>query len=447
MSFKSSLYMLRGHLAIPAQMRQVKEAISHDKLSADEIREMNWRKRLDMLRFAYENSPYYEKLYKDAGLEPGDVKTEEDWAKVPMLTREALRENFETIKVRHPQSTYKMHTTGGSTGQPSRVLKDDSFSSRGMNWRAKYSWAGVNLGENSATIMRAHPASVKAKLYQFFSHFPAHNLFLDAGDMTDDTMRKFLGQWQRYQPKSVTSYVGGIHQLALFCLEHGIVVPSPEAIFTVAAPLYPIVKNDIRRVFGCPVFDEYVATEAHPMAGQCRCLAESGSCNLHVHSDYRHLEFVDDHGAPKPIGEYGDTLVSDLGDRVFPIVRYRIGDRGSYIAGKCSCGLPYPLMGPVHGRSFDFISLEHGRLAGECWATAFDNCLNAVHNFQIHQFADKSVSLSVVLNKNYPEADRRVREVAADLQRQLGRIPLTVKYEDFIPHDRGKIKYIISEAR
>ena len=104
-------------------------------------------------------------------------------------------------------------------------------------------------------------------------------------------------------------------------------------------------------------------------------------------------------------------------------------------------------MDAVHGRSFDFIYLEHGRIMGECWATAFDDCLNAVHNFQIHQKVDKSVILRVVINKDYPDASACVTAVASDLQNQLGSIPLTVEYCDHIPHNRGKIKYIISDIK
>ena len=270
---------------------------------------------------------------------------------------------------------------------------------------------------------------------------------LDAGDMSESNVLHFLDQWRKYRPRSISSYVGGIHQLALYCLEHKIEMPPPEVIATTAAPLPAATRHAISAAFHCPVFDNYVATEAHPMANQCRELATGETGYLHIHSDYRHLEFVDENGFCVPTETFGDTLVTDLEDRVFPIVRYRIGDRGRFMNYKCPCGRPYPVMDAVHGRSFDFIYLEKGCIMGECWATAFDDCLNAVHNFQIHQAEDKSVTLRVVMNRNYPEAKACIERVAADLQRQLGRVPLKLEYANFIPHNRGKIKYIISEVR
>ncbi|MBQ3778982.1 MAG: phenylacetate--CoA ligase family protein [Fibrobacter sp.] len=445
---QESFFILKARMAKPSWWRQFRTEMEHEIMSPEALHDFNFRLRLDLLSFAFENSPFYHNLYTAAGLEPGDVKTEKDWQKIPMLTREALRFNFDTIKIYglDKRGRYKLYTTGGSTGEPSKVLKDDDFSSVALNWRAM-KWAGCELGGNSATIMRTHGENWKANVRHFLANFPSVNIMLDAGNMTDETVSRFFNQWRRHKPVRISSYVGGIHQLALFCLEHHVELPPPQAIFTTAAPLTAVVKNDISKAFHCPVFDNYVATEAHPMANQCRCLAEQGSTSLHIHSDYRHLEFVDEQGLSVPEGEYGDILVTDCGDRVFPIIRYRLGDRGCLLKEKCACGRPYPLMGAIHGRSFDFIYLEHGRLMGECWATAFDHCLNAIHNFQIHQFKDKTVTLSVVMNKDYPEAEKCIRLVAADLQRQLDTIPLRLEFKDFIPHNRGKIKYIISDVK
>lgn len=446
MSIRTAIYDLKTHLVKPAWVRQFKEEMSHETMSADEILALNWQKRLSILKFAYENSPYYEKLYKEAGLEPGDVKTEADWEKVPMLTREALRFHFDEIKIRNlVPGTYKLYTTGGSTGEPSKVLKDDNFSSVALNWRAN-EWAGMSRGENSATIMRTHPGNWKSRLRHWLAWLPSTNIMLDAGNMTDETIAKFVSDWRKYKPQIISSYVGGVHELALYCLKHKIELPPPKGIFTTAAPLPLSVRHTIQNAFHAPVFDNYVGTEAHPMANQCRYLAENNIEALHVHNDYRHLEVVDDNGLLLPNETVGDILVTDLEDRVFPIVRYRMGDRGQLLNKKCECGRPYPLMGAVHGRSFDFIYLENGRIMGECWATAFDECLFAIHNFQIHQHKDKTVTLSVVMNQDYPNARRWIEKVAAELQAQLGQIPLTLEYKDYIPHNRGKIKYIISDV-
>lgn len=444
---KEWAYLLRAQMAKPTWVRQYKEVMSHETWTPEQIHDFNFARRLKMLAFAYEHCSYYHQLYKEAGLEPGDVKTEADWEKVPMLTREALRFNYETLKADNLiPGTYQLFTTGGSSGEPSKVLKDQRFPCKALKWRAT-KWAGLRLGQDLATIMRLHPGNWKERLRLWAAWFPSKNILLDAGEMTDENIERYIKEWCRVKPASSCSYVGGIHQLALYCQEHGIKLPPPLAIFTTAAPLGNVTRKEISTAMNAPVFDSYVATEAHPMADQCLCQVKDGSRALHIHNDYFHLEFVDDNGILKPTGEEGDILVTDTGNFAMPIIRYRLGDRGRALPGKCECGRPYALMDAVKGRSFDFIYLEKGRIMGECWATAFDDCLMAIHNFQIHQYADKSVTLAVVLNKNYPEAEMCVRKVAADLQRQLGNLPLKLEYRDFIPHVRGKIKYIISDIK
>ena len=444
---KEALYLLKARLTNPAWVRQYHEAMSHETWSPEQIHEFNFKRRQKLLAFAYEHVPYYRKMYQGAGLEPGDVKTESDWAKIPLLTREALRFNYDSLKADNLiPGTYQMFTTGGSSGEPSKILKDQRFATKALKWRGT-KWADLRLGQDLATIMRTHPGNWKHRLRLWAAWFPSKNIMLDAGEMSEENIRRFIREWMRVRPASSNSYVGGIHQLALYCQEHGIELPPPIAIFTTAAPLGNVTRKEISNAFHAPVYDSYVATEAHPMADQCSCQVRSGSRALHIHNDYFHLEFADDDGTPKPIGEEGDILVTDTGNYAMPMIRYRLGDRGRGLEGRCPCGRPYQLMDAVKGRSFDFIYLKSGRIMGECWATAFDDCLMAIHNFQIHQYSDKSVTLSVVLNKEYPAAEKCVRKVADDLQRQLGELPLKLEYKDFIPHVRGKIKYIISDIK
>ncbi len=68
------------------------------------------------------------------------------------------------------------------------------------------------------------------------------------------------------------------------------------------------------------IFDLYVATEANPMAGQCRCCAEADNPALHIHSDFRHLEFVIPMVSQMPIGEEGDVPTGRLSDRARSLI-------------------------------------------------------------------------------------------------------------------------------
>jgi len=42
--------------------------------------------------WAYDNSPFYRRLYRDAGMEPGDIRRFEDIKKVPKINKDMMRE-------------------------------------------------------------------------------------------------------------------------------------------------------------------------------------------------------------------------------------------------------------------------------------------------------------------------------------------------------------------
>ena len=80
--FRENWFFLKAGLVKPAWWKQFKTEMGHEKMSPDELHDFNFKLRIELLSFAFENSPYYHELYSAAGLEPGDVKTEEDWQKI-----------------------------------------------------------------------------------------------------------------------------------------------------------------------------------------------------------------------------------------------------------------------------------------------------------------------------------------------------------------------------
>lgn len=105
-------------------------------------------------------------------------------------------------------------------------------------------------------------------------------------------------------------------------------------------------------VFGCPVRDQYGASECDPLAFGC----QEGW--LHVHADWVVLEPVDADGRPTPAGEPSHTvLLTNLANRVQPIVRYDLGDSVVARPDPCSCGCPLPAI-RVAGRHDDILHLR-----------------------------------------------------------------------------------------
>jgi phenylacetate-coenzyme A ligase PaaK-like adenylate-forming protein len=94
-------------------------------------------------------------------------------------------------------------------------------------------------------------------------------------------------------------------------------------------------KQRIRRIFGCPVFNHYGSTEMG-YGGALECRPGNG---LHVREKDLLFEIMDSSsGQPAPPGEEGEIVFTTLTRRGMPLMRYRTGDFSRFIPAPCDCG-------------------------------------------------------------------------------------------------------------
>ncbi len=115
----------------------------------------------------------------------------------------------------------------------------------------------------------------------------------------------------------------------------------------------------IEQAFGCRVGNSYGASEFLALASECRLGV------LHLNADWAILEAVDEHYAPVPDGQAGHTcLLTNLANRLQPLIRYDLGDRIILHAEPCACGSPLPAL-DVEGRCDELLVLRDGRGASQ----------------------------------------------------------------------------------
>jgi phenylacetate-CoA ligase len=80
----------------------------------------------ELLDHAYENVPYYQKVFNERGIAPKDIQDFGDLRKLPFLTKEIIRNNFYQLIAKNiPKSNLKIVRTSGSTGKPLGVPLGD----------------------------------------------------------------------------------------------------------------------------------------------------------------------------------------------------------------------------------------------------------------------------------------------------------------------------------
>jgi phenylacetate-CoA ligase len=139
-----------------------------------------------------------------------------------------------------------------------------------------------------------------------------------------------------------TSLVGYPTLIRLLMQEHvaGRLTIEPELVTTEGEWLSPATRVQIEVTFHCTVRDNYGASEFLVIASDCG----HGWC--HVNSDWVVLEPVDRVYLPvastPPAQASHTVLLTNLANRVQPIIRYDLGDSVTVSADPCSCGSPYP---------------------------------------------------------------------------------------------------------
>lgn len=120
-----------------------------------------------------------------------------------------------------------------------------------------------------------------------------------------------------------------------------------RAVLSSAEPLDGNLRRAVEKSWGCAVFDHWGMTETG-YGGGVECAAHAG---YHVRMADLLLEIADAaSGEPLPVGETGEIVVTTLGPRAMPLIRYRTGDAARLLPGPCPCGCPLPRLGPVPGR-------------------------------------------------------------------------------------------------
>lgn len=395
------------------------------------------RVRLDeMVTFARAHSPYYRELYQNL---PDGVR---DPARLPVTDKKTLMARFNdwvtdrdvTIEkvqalVQDPGrigerflGQYTVITTSGTTGTPGIFVQDD----RSMavtkvlaalmvkSWLEAGDIVRILAGGGRTAMVIAtggHFATTVAATRMRSSRWRARLVRVFPVHMP---LPEMVAALNRFRPAMIAAYAS-VAKLLASEQEAGRLHIKPVLLSVTAEGLPEHEYERIAKAFGATVRNGYAANECPFLSYGC------AHGWLHVNSDWLVLEAVDADYRPIPPGQQSHTvLLSNLANRVQPILRYDLGDSILQRSDPCSCGNPLPAI-RVRGRSADVLTFsangERITIVPLVFATLLDR-IPGIELFQIVQTTPSGlrVRLRPAAGTN---KDRLWQEVSIEMTRLL----------------------------
>jgi len=396
-----------------------------------------------LIEFSYENIPYYRNLFKNLGLLPRDIRTVEDLEKLPILTKNIIKEHWEEFKPANLSSMkYYSRATGGSTGTPFhyRLSKKDRFLSGALLYRGWGSGryrlgdkmvflAGSSLGVGTTSYLTTRAHEISRNIRKLSSY-----------DMGEKEMRDYAGVLNAFRPKFIRGYASSLYFYAKWLKENDVSIPFPDAVFTTAEKLFPHMRETISRVFGCEVFDAYGLNDGGVSAYEC-----SEHSGLHIDTERSVLEIVDQHGHQVDEGQ-GSILATSLHNFAMPFIRYSTGDASQILMDKCGCGRKTLLLHEILGREYEMLLTPEGQgvFGGFFTTQIFDN-LPSVREFQVVQKEIDRLVIRIVPEQGFDE--KALAYIRTKILAKSENWHIEFQFVDAIDRSRaGKYKFIINEV-
>ena len=449
------------------------EMAKNNRMSIEELEKVQQQKLRLLLKHSHKTSAYYNDAFKGFDLDRVELN------QLPVLTKSLLMNRFDDIvtdpvlklhKLRawlaDPNTLTKLYKdrwlvfqSSGSTGEPVVIVQDlpqifryqavvvsRNPVKRPNLWQAiKILGGGLFKPLRFAAITLTSGRGSSGYVASFQMPKPPFFLqhrFLNVLDPLD----KLVSQLNDFQPLGLLTTPVMLDSLANEQLAGRLRLNlnGPMASLTTGGEtLYEATRRKARKAWNLEIQNIYGATECGIIAKSC-CDFE----HMHLMSDLCLLEVVDNQNNPVPHGSLGSkVLMTNLNNFDQPLIRYEMNDVVGFSAENHDCGLPFPLIKSLEGRSDQNFVLEDTN--GEQIPVRHEHFLvfdevTSMRRFQLTQVGRNSFRLKYALTKGHPtgptEAQTLIRSCLNKLDFPVKIDVVLEEVEDFPMGPAGKFR-------
>jgi phenylacetate-CoA ligase len=355
--------------------------------------------------------PFYQKRFQAVALKAGDIRSLEDFQRVPLMETKDLQKDVEEYppygSLFHPD-TIRMTLSPGPKGLMPVYHTRQDVDEVNRELATMYKACGVGPRDIAAVTFGYHLFIAGITIHGGFESLGCKTIPLGPGDS-----QRTAEMINRYGVTVLASNPS----FALKLAQEG--VKSIRVLFAGGEPFSSVqgYKERLRRAFGpIGLIDSYGLGQSTPVARECR--EERG---LHVADSIIYLEIVEpETGKVLPDGERGEVVITHLRRQGSPLFRFRTGDLSMMEHIHCPCGRKATLTRGVLGRTDEMHKVKGVKL----YPSQIDHILRTLREYTPGKYR-------VVLSR---------KAGGGDLFR------LAVEAQDPGPEEKGRIAERIKET-
>lgn len=412
--------------------------------SADEIKEFQRVRLLEELDYLQQNSPFYKQMFATHKIDFGSVRTLEDLQHLPVTTKQDLQcHNNDFICVPRNEIIDYV-TTSGTLGDPvTFALTKGDLERLAYNEALSFSTAGLTKNDVIQLMTTIDRRFMAGLAY-----------FMGACEMGCGVIRVGNGipelQWDtinRIKPSGCIVVPSFLTKLISYAQQNNIDYHNSPLKRAICIGESLRDNNNQLSTLGqrltelwpeLELYSTYASTEMQSSFTECHC--HKGG---HVPVDLIIVELLDEHSNPVKEGELGEVVITTLGVRGMPLLRFKTGDMCIANNKACACGRQSMRLSSVIGRKGQMIKFKGTTLYPPALYDVLDNMPN-VTNYIVEVYTGSLGTDQIVLRIGCENHDENFEKQIKDTFRSKVRVAPEVIFE---PSDYIAKKQMPSTSR
>ncbi|MHC1731084.1 MAG: hypothetical protein AB9888_03465 [Bacteroidales bacterium] len=300
----------------------------------------------NLINYCFHHIPYYHKLFIDHGLVPGQFTSVESISKIPILTKDQIRKNYEQLRSDELiKIKYQIRRSGGTTGEPiASLISKEAAAFETFSYFKGLIWMGWKPG---MTLVKLFGGSLgigrRTGLRQKVSEFATDSILIPAFELNNDTIHNHYELLRTRDLVCINGYASAVNILVDLLKANKLQLDNVKLVITTSEQLIDDWRLNIQSYFGCEIRSYYGS-------------GEIGSLGYQVFGSNQNYRIPKEHVYIESDQNTNHLYITQLQNRAQPLIRYEIGDLGTI-----SKTNPWVIEG-LFGRTTDLFERKDGTL-------------------------------------------------------------------------------------